>query len=446
MAAVATLAGALGKGWHCVGAVNGRATFGNLFVVAGANQSGGKGASDDIVRPLIAASDEMAERFCREERPKLSSEQLLLKASHKRLIDQLANPKDGGRTEDSLTREMDGLVRMQARIAEIATLVKFAPSYSIANVTTAALTDRLARNGNVLMSFSPEAGELVRVALGKFNRRDGADFDLYLSGHSVECYGEARVGRGDTRLMPCLTLLWLCQPCVVQQLMGNQEAQERGLVARCLKFVVQSGDIPLDDGAVRTVSETARRDWDTLVRATLVARGQAAEPIVITCSPGARQAFTAFHNESVQLRNGAYRDVEGQLGRWRENAIRIAVGQCVADNFANPVPLGEPLTLTEDQARRAVELARWCCLSGLKAQTASRRNVQLEQCDKLCNLLSAHNDGMMTLRDLRDRHGFDVTQVEVVAQAFPDRLAIKDAKPPVGRPSRVLVLLRTTGS
>ena len=440
MEAVVTVAGALGKGWHCVGAVNGRVTFGNLYVLAGANQSGGKGASDVIVRPLIDASDEMADRFCREERPKLTCELLLLKASLKRLIDQMANPKNCAKTEDALALEMSDLVRMQTRIAEIEALVKAPPSYRIANVTTAALTDRLARNKDVLMSFSPEAGELVRVALGKFNRKKDADFDLYLSGYSVESYGEARVGRGDTKMVPCLSLLWLCQPCVLQQLLGNKEAQERGLVARCLMFTVEPGEIPMDDGVVRSVSESARLDWDALVRGILAARGQAAEPAVISCSPGAQQVFMAFHNESIALRNGAFRDVEGQLGRWRENAIRIAVGQCVADDFTSRATRDVPLTLTEDQARRAVEIARWCCRSGLKVQAASRRNVQLETCNRLCKLLSAQAAKLMTLRLLRDHHGFDLTLVEVVAQAFPDRLVIKDHRPPTGRPSRVLTL------
>lgn len=443
MTAIATFAGSLGKGWKCVGAVNGCETYGNIYVVIGAGHSYGKGVATAIIRPLLTASDEVAAQFKLEARPKLKVEQKLLARKQKHLLDTLTNPKDCGKLEPAQEREMqEDMARMEGRMAEISTLVGFDPTYWVGNVTSAALTGLLARNGQALMSYSPEAGELVRVVLGKFNRDESADFDLYLSGYTVESYRESRVGRGDTTLVPCLSTCWLCQPFILRELMGNQEARERGMVARILSFTVEAGEIPLDDGIVREVSETAGRDWDALVRTTLTTRSQATEPVVITCSPAAREVFRLLFNEAALLGNGVYRDIWGVLARWRENAIRIAVGQCVADALTDPAPEGAPLVLTEGQARRAVEITLWCCRSGLKIQAASRRDELRAQCDRLSRLLS-RRDGRMTLRDLRDHHGFDPAQVEVVAQAFPDRLVIEDHRPTTGRPSRMLSLTTT---
>ena len=74
-----------------------------------------------------------------------------------------------------------------------------APTYIISNCTSAALTEILKRNGETIVSFSPEAGELIRIVLGKFTKDDAADLDLYLSGYGIESARETRIGRGELR-------------------------------------------------------------------------------------------------------------------------------------------------------------------------------------------------------------------------------------------------------
>jgi len=74
--------------------------------------------------------------------------------------------------------------------------------------------------------------------------------------------------------------------------------------------------------------------WGQLVCGILARReALAGKPQRITCTPEAREVFRQFHNESVRLRCGAFRDIQAELGRWRENAIGLAIGQCVADNI-----------------------------------------------------------------------------------------------------------------
>jgi hypothetical protein len=76
------------------------------------------------------------------------------------------------------------LERIQERLAEISPLNAWPPTYIVGNCTSAALTEILKRNGETILRFSPEAGELIRIALGKFTKGNAADFDLYLSGYS----------------------------------------------------------------------------------------------------------------------------------------------------------------------------------------------------------------------------------------------------------------------
>lgn len=61
----------------------------------------------------------------------------------------------------------------------------------------------------------------------------------------------------------------------------------------------------------------------------------------------------------------------------------------------------------------------------------------MEQIDELRSLVN-QNDGQITLRDLKRRHGVEEKEVEALAREFPERLKVETLKPDIGRPSRVL--------
>ena len=157
----------------------------------------------------------------------------------------------------------------------------------------------------------------------------------------------------------------------------------------------------------------------------------------ISCSPEAREVFRAFHNEAVPLRNGKYRAIEGELGRWRENAIRIAGGQCVADAISSGEdPNG--LTLTAEQADRGVKIARWSHLQSLAMLNKGLAERQWQRVETLQTLVSRYN-GATTLRDLRDRHGFAPDEVKRLTAEYPHTLSIRTNTPATGRPSEDVV-------
>lgn len=442
MAALATVAGAIGKGHVIQGAVNGRVTHCNIFLLAGATKSYGKNAASSIAAPIIYASREMADDFRMNQLPSLIREQRVLEGQSKALIRKLSAVYGQSRAslnEDEkreAERELDG---MQARIEEINALVRPLPSYWIGSSTTAGMVDGLARNGETIFSYSPEAGDLVRIALGKYATNNSADFDLLLAGYSVEEYRETRREAGDKAMRPCISTLWFCQPYLLREMAVNEEAQERGLTARALAFVCEHDVIPEDDGVVRQVSEQVQEEWNRLVLKILDTRA-APEPVVIHCTPEARELFRDWHNESVRLRNGPFRDMEGELGRWRENAIRLAGGQCVADAYMQGVESGD-IVLSVEHARRGVSLARWASrstLAILHEGIEDRRTARAETLRQLLNSCS----GKMTLRELKRRHGYDNNEVKALVSAYPKTLSVQRVEPGKegGRPSEVCVL------
>jgi hypothetical protein len=223
---------------------------------------------------------------------------------------------------------------------------------------------------------------------------------------------------------------------LLRELFTNEEALERGLTARVLPFVVEhDGNIPEDDGIVRCVSDSVRQAWDLMVRRALACR---ASPQVIHCSAEAREVFRAFHNQAVRLRNGKYRAIEGELGRWRENAIRTAGGQCVADALSKGEKV-ESLILTPEQAERGVRIARWSHLHSVAMLNKGLADRQWQRVKTLQDLVRRYG-GTVTLRDLRDRHGFPSHEAKLLAAEYPHALSVQTRKPATGRPSDVLTI------
>ena len=265
--------------------------------------------------------------------------------------------------------------------------------------------------------------------------------DLWLSGYSVESNDSSRVSRGTIGITPCLTAVIFCQPLLLRELWANQEAEERGLTGRVLAFLCEI-DLKEDDGKARSVPATSLNAWNKLITGLLEKRktiSQTKEPAIVECSPEARAILRNFHNTSIRLRNGVYRDADAQLGRWRENACRIGLGLCLADDPA-------ATTLTAEQAQRAVQITRWAQLSALQLRhvgcVKALREKQVERWKRLCDLVSQHG-GELTLRQLEKNHGFLPQEVESILTAFPTVLALKTKQNPNGGPqSRILTQAR----
>ena len=439
MVAVGILAGALGNKFTLAGAVNGKVSHGNLYVVVAAAKSSGKGSvSDMLARPLLQASAALDERYRNEERPNLMAEKAVLTKRVTVLVNELASNKTGtgesrqamGEAERLESREE--LKEAQARLDWIEPFLDSAPTLWLGDATSEAMARQFKRNNLGLLCYSPEAGSVVRVMLGKYSKSDAGDFDLYLSGYSVEPWRSDRIGRGVCQITPCLNMTLLCQPSILRELLGNEEAFERGMTARLLCFVVET-EPQEDDGVVRKVSDAAESGWGELIKGILHTRRESMkEPRRIVCTPEAREVFRQFHNESVKLRRAEYRDIEAELGRWRENAIRIAIGLCVADDI-------EAQELTEGQATRAVEIMRWCARSALKLTNEARAQKQNERADELQDIL-VRRGGKETLRNLNKNNGFKPDEVHSLAKQFPKQFVMETLKNTVGRSSETVRL------
>lgn len=440
MCAVGIVSGALGNAFTLTGAVNGRDCHGNLYVIPAAPKSSGKGSvAGALVRPLLDASAELEADFKKNQLPGLKTEKAILEKRVNVLVNELATGKTGTGKERKPMGEMEKmetqreLERAHARLDVIVPILEALPTYWLGNATSEAMERQFKRNDLGLFCYSPEAGATVRVMLGKYTKGEAADLDLYLSGYTVEDWRSDRIGRGVCQIKPCLSMLLMVQPSILRELMGNEEAFERGMTARTITFIVETEPLE-DDGIVRHIKGGTESAWSQLVRGILTRReALAGNPHRITCTPEAREIFRQFHNESVRLRRGEFRDIEAELGRWRENAVRLAIGQCVADDL-------EAQELTGEQATRAVEIMRWCARSALKITNAARMQKWAKRADELHALLAGKPGGKETLRNLDKNHGFGPEEVHALAgQHFPEKFSVR-VFATGGRPSEIVQL------
>jgi hypothetical protein len=431
MASIAVIGGALGRGFVAVNAAPGCETYPNIFALNVALRSTGKGITGKhIAGPLIEANSSLQMHYRESVLPSL-------KVSLRNLRNQLeAGYKEEHINEQRLAEIERGLEALQLQI-------KHPPALYTGSATGAATSELLARNDEQLLFYSPEAGDALKVALGRFTADNSADIDLLLSGYSVESFSESRVSRGNKHFEhPCISILWLVQPSLLADLIGDEKAVDRGLTARFLYAAPPATDIPHDDGHLIEVPAAAIERWGELVRRLLAYRGQTSTHI--GCHAEAQEIFRAYHNEMVNVRNGIYRDIQGDLGRARENAIRVALGQCVAD----AVDAGRtPREITPEQAERAVRIARYSYgqyISVMAPVREAKRTKRIARLIELCQ----QSGGSLTINDLERRHSFSRETLEELVTRYPQSVKIETTTPGSsgGRPSEIVRLIGLGGS
>lgn len=423
MAALAVLSGALGKSVVVRGGFNDRPTRLNVYVIGSSGRGTGKGViCEQLARPLTKRSEELAARHS-EEVARKQGELGLLKKQITQLESKGANM--AGADRHAVEEDLSNLHLRRVQLEREASRKRALWSQ---NTTSEALCTSLLDNDETLFSYSSEAGATLRVLLGKYCDGRG-DMDGFLSGYSGDAWRMDRVGRAPVELQsPCMAVLWCVQPSILRELVGNAEAFDRGLTAR--PFIFDTGaERQFDDGTTRATSTLPA--WNDLIDTALDLRlsRKTDEPLVITATPQAREVFRLFYNSTVEMGRGVFADVDGELTRWRENAIKAAGLIAHAEKCVE---------LTADHARRGCELMRWAGMSYLGTLNAGRKERQQADLDRLLGILNAKG-GEITLRDLERLHGVDKQTALGVTAAFPHRLEFhRESTGNAGRPREIL--------
>lgn len=226
----------------------------------------------------------------------------------------------------------------------------------------------------------------------------------------------------------------MVQRYILMEVVGSKEARERGLLTRVLSIPLL---VPLvdDDGEIRTIDPEIEESFRTLVADILFQRFAAVnEPYLLTSETAARDVFRGFHNETREWARGSLADFRTELSRWRELAIRLCVGQAVAED-------PQATRITEETATRAVALFRWCGIGALELFAEGRGDRLQSRADKLEQDL-IKSGGFKSLRLLGNHNGFTIEEVTQLAELFPGRFRI-ESRSTASKPVRGVALLKS---
>lgn len=419
---LATLSIALGSGAELNNGTH--HVRGNLFVLGSAPSGLGKSVvCKRVTQPLLDYEKSVVERWQKNILPKTKAEIRVLKQRQEILIKQASKHPQ---VPDPVVHE---LVQIEQRLAQLDRDLQ-EPRMVFGEATREKIADMASRSpSETLASVTPEARGCIKVLSGRYNHN--TDEDVYVALWSGDPYKISRISRPDTLLhKPCLSLLWLVQPDLLDQLLTTDAMIDSGLLARTLLFEVNSAHPGPTTGP--PMNQAIASIWGTFVNCIAVSVYHQYPPKVYDCQPDVVELMTLFHSclRERMKPEGDLADVYSFAARWVEQTWRIMLVIHVAKMQ------GQLPRVSIETAQEAIQIMDWFATQQLLLLTSRREKKRDERFEALVEVLRCKPKQCCTLRDLRRRHRFQEAEVRGIVQRHPDILEIKDLKSKgPGRPS-----------
>jgi hypothetical protein len=434
IASIAVVSASLGKGVYAHSGPDQRMR-GNLFVVGSANSGTGKSEGiKPITLPLKSFEDEKRSYFNEITYPELDSKE---RRDERRLrkIEQLLNGKNkiAIADEKALIEEHKSLIAGKAEIDE----KLFPPTITAEDTTQEAAAVILSHNNEKLFMFSPDAAKAVSNLEGLYNKLSVPDDNFYVKGYSGDPFVVHRLSRPSIYLRsPCISLLWLLQPDLLERMLQHRRLRDGGFLARLLICDTQLVPTELRRDA-RPIPRAVREAYDNLIKDLLGSYWESRAEREILVEPQALEFVREFHDELVPRRKSDLADIGSFVARWHEQALRTAI--VLHAGLHGERAVSEALTL--ETTVKAIEIVRWFGNEQLRLLSGARRASLQSQADDLRDLLlTRYHDGV-SLRDLYVRHNRDANLVTKIVAEFPTMFQIEEHRNRNGgRPSTWLRL------
>jgi len=307
-AAIASISASLGRGLAMQSDVD-RETYGNLYIVAGADSGSGKSVTFKTILAPVFERQAALRTKARDARPGANAELFQLQRALSKAKSETANLPS-----DELTMLLD---RIDALKRE---LNKQAPSVVCEDVTPPALHRLLAENQEVMFSASGDARHSVHVVA---RDRDDNPYLKAWSGDPTEVF---RITRSSVSLRaPRMTLFWLPQPDVMREMYTRRVLTANGFLPRVLPFMLDH--TPVESGyEIRRVSPETKKDWSDLVRGLFETyHAKQDQPFILKRSKQVREALIDYRNSVVRRLHNELADAGPYASRWAEQAWRLTL-------------------------------------------------------------------------------------------------------------------------
>lgn len=431
-AIIGVISAALGSGLE-VESGGDRRTRGNLFILPIAQTGTGKDESLKFAaKPLFQVEHQAQSQWDQNILPGLKTRTLIAQKQIKTL-EKAAT----GKGEDN-AKELEAAFR-EVDLAE--NDLNSRPVFCTTDATREAIVACLGTQaGESLAVITAEGRGAVSNILGRYTKGNASDEDLYCACHSGTPINQQRRTKESINLArPCLTMLVMVQPDVWKSLSAMDNLRESGLLPRFLFFdaKAESDPLPLKPHCIPAdVSDEYTELIRSLCEAYRLHKGDAH---CIKCPEEAYGVLWAFDNECRARRRtgGDMNDIAGFVARWAEQAWRISVVLHAMEHGGDAH--NHPLSV--ETAKYAITLTRWFVQEQLGLLNEGRQKMREERFQKLVDIL-IRKGGELSLRDLKNSHGFDRKEVLALTRDHPDTFQHYTEQVTTGRPSQLLKLLR----
>jgi hypothetical protein len=282
-----------------------------------------------------------------------------------------------------------------------------------------------------LATASAEARGCMNTLMGRYNSK--TDEDAFVAAWTGDYYKLSRINRPSTTLCnPCLSLLWLVQPDLLEKFLSVDSMNESGLLARILPFAVNTMVHAKSTEASLTIQSSGEA-WSSLVTWLVDTAYRIDQPEKVFCDPKVVEIVSALDARLQERRSpgGDLADVGSCAARWVEQTWRIMLVLHVANGYPGSA---QPVSI--DTAQRAIKIVDWFATQQILLLTNWREIKRDARFDTLVAILQRKPSTCCTLRDMRRRHGFLEDEVRKLVEDHPDKLEFKELKPNgPGRPS-----------
>lgn len=407
----------------------------NLFIVVAAETGVGKDSTlGPIAEPLREIERELETAFIEREMPELLAD--------RKLADDKLRAKGAKAPTASEVRDLT------VELAAIDRRLRARPQVIVNDSTAQALAEVMSRQpGEAIASVTSEGRGPLSIILGKYSERGKAgDEDFFAGAFSGTPRTVNRRGRGPApevyRLnRPCLTVLWFLQPDAYRAALAEPSMLDSGFLCRPLSFDSHAEPALIPPEGLPPIPVGPALHWRRRIREMAeVFRAGGDDPQRVRLSPEAETALREFGNECVLARrnDGSLRDVAGVVARWAENAARVALVLHALDHGKN----APEHPMSGETAESAIRMVQWFAREVLAMLAENRESRRESRLNRLLNLL-ARKGGEITLRTLRDNHGFAEAEVERLADADGKIEVIEANTDGPGRPSKIARLIES---
>lgn len=411
-AALASISASLGRGLAMQSDVD-RETYGNLYIVAGADSGSGKSVTFKTILAPVFECQAALRKKARDARPGANAELFHLQRALSKVKSDTAslNP-------DELTALLERIVAIKKE------LNKQEPSIVCEDVTPPALHRLLAENQEVMFSASGDARHSVHVVA---RDRDDNPYLKAWSGDPTEVF---RITRSSVSLRaPRMVLFWLPQPDVMRDMYTRRVLTANGFLPRVLPFMLDH--TPIESGyEFRRVSKETKNNWADLLRGLFETyHAKHGEPFIVRRTKEVRIALIDYRNSVVRRLHGELADAISYATRWAEQAWRITLVLHAGKHGPN----AHRETVVEATARDAISLMEFFSRQQLALLSSSLSHAKTENEVAILKKLLVKNE--MTARDFAHDHVMKSTTEAkaLLEQMVADgKLDHRDQTPPRG--------------